>query len=480
MQRALDHTLAFHRRRGERHLLVRELGRGGLAHVYLAARQSSQGFLRWEAVKFLNESSREEPECRQALLEEGWLAAQLRHPHVVETWDVVEQEPDQDYIVMEMLEGRTLRELLRADVSGEFFPLPLRVALFRDLLRGLDYIHHACDYRGRPLQLVHRDLSPDNLFVTFDGQVKIIDFGIANFDGNRHVTENNLIKGKVAYLAPERLERAPERVDARADLFSAGVILYRLLTGAKLWDGLSDVQILAALQRKEIPPLQALAALGPEWERLGLDALAAHPEDRIESAAVFLEELSLLSPEQPSSQMQIAARMEELWGEQRRQFWQEVEEVLERETETGKSHWQVSAREPEEQKAQLSWLARGQSQVAKVSQERPQEEGLSSFGKTALGALVGGLVVFCVALLGDWFAELEEAPRPSALPAAPVLRGEESGVQVELLDPSLQIYVDGVALPAGIREIAFGQEGKRHRLQVRQTPASSAPLPEAR
>lgn len=254
-----------------------QLGAGGMARVELAVRAVGT-FRRLYAVKRLHPHLVNDPSARAVIEEEARIAGSLSHPNVVGVIDVGVDD-DGPFLVMDYVEGLTLAELQTLAVRhGEAIPIEVACAIALAIARALDCIHTATDASGVPLMLVHRDLSPRNVLLGYDGGVRLTDFGIAHADGRTIQTTTGLLKGTPGYVAPERLRF--EDPDARADLFSLGVVLYELLAGERLYEGKAQAVVRRVLQ--EPPP--DLGELRPEAPpllvELLFDLLAKRPEDR--------------------------------------------------------------------------------------------------------------------------------------------------------------------------------------------------------
>ena len=231
--------------------LIAELGSGGMANVYLAVMRGRNDFNKLVVLKSPREVVTEDPTMLTMFLDEARLAARLNHRNVVQTYEIIE-ESGRDIIVMEYLEGQTLNEiLLRGRRTNNALPLDLHLRIIVEALNGLHYAHELKDYDGRPLELVHRDVSPHNIFVTFDGEVKVLDFGIAKAAISSHVTQAGTFKGKVRYMPPEQF--AGEGIDRRADVFALGAVLWEAAVGKKLWTGVSDADVLTNVVNGAIP-----------------------------------------------------------------------------------------------------------------------------------------------------------------------------------------------------------------------------------
>jgi len=222
-------------RRGPRTLrLLRPLGRGGMGEVVVAARREGR-FERTYAVKRLRPELRDLREAREAFVEEGRLSALLYHPNVVRVYDAGEDD-EGPFLVMELIEGPTLLEVIR-ETSAQDWDLPLAVGLeiLRDVALGLRAAHEARDAGGEPIQILHRDVSPNNVLVGLDGIARLADFGIARVLGGTSDTTQLILQGKRGYMAPEVLQFHPP--EAASDVFSFGVVMYELLVGEPLYRG---------------------------------------------------------------------------------------------------------------------------------------------------------------------------------------------------------------------------------------------------
>src|SRR5262245_9374885 len=234
-----------------------------MADVYLAVSRGPEGFNKLVVIKRLKEGVAADPEVHVMFMDEARLAAKLNHANVIQTHEFGSIDGHR-YLAMEYLEGQPLNHLvnraLRRDGPGKL-PLGLVLRIVADTLQGLHYAHELCDYDGPPLKLVHRDASPHNVFVTYDGQVKLVDFGIAKAAVRSADTSTGIVKGKISYMAPE--QALSHAIDRRADIFSIGVILWELVTGERFWSNLSEVQILQKMAFGEPPRLRSQKADAP-------------------------------------------------------------------------------------------------------------------------------------------------------------------------------------------------------------------------
>lgn len=274
-----------------RYVLFDQIGRGGMANIYLARADTALGGSRLCVVKQILPELCKDPLFERMLIAEAKLAARLTHANVVQVFDLG-REGDRLFIGMEYVEGFDLNQLLRA-LSKARVPLPAEFALFvmREVLRALDYAHRIKGADGRPLGLVHRDVSPSNVLISFEGEVKLCDFGIARALSVHDDSPEQLprVQGKSAYMAPEHARGEP--IDARADVFAAGILLWELCAGRRLYRG-TEEEMLAQAKLAKVPPLPERGL--PEHAALQalLDrALARFRDDRFQSAHEFLHAL---------------------------------------------------------------------------------------------------------------------------------------------------------------------------------------------
>jgi hypothetical protein len=269
---------------------IAQIGRGGMAEVLLTLVDAGSGVRRLAVLKRIWPELASEAEFVTMFLDEARLSLRLSHPNVVQTHEVVSTNGELA-IAMEYLHGqpltRVLNRLLR---GGGELPLPLRLRILTKVLAGLEYAHALNDLDGTPLGVVHRDVSPQNVFVTYDGQVKLVDFGVAKTLAASHHTRPGTLKGKLAYMAPEQVQRPT--VDRRADLFAVGVMLWEMLACRRMWRGMTEVDILAHLAAgRPLPALPSDAGLPHGLDAICARALEPDPDRRYQTAADFEMEL---------------------------------------------------------------------------------------------------------------------------------------------------------------------------------------------
>jgi phosphate transport system substrate-binding protein len=261
-----------------------------MADVFLAVARGPAGFNKLVVIKRLRASIAEDPAFRLMFLDEARLAARLNHPNVVQTNEVGEHE-GYYFLAMEYLEGQPLRRVVNQAQSLRHPLGPVVSArIAADALSALHYAHELRDYDGTPLHIIHRDVSPHNIFVTYDGQVKLVDFGIAKATSSSAQTESGVLKGKVAYMAPEQV--TGDVVDRRADVFAMGIVLWELLTEKRLMLRETAAATLHCLLSAPIPsPLEIAPNIDPALGAIALKALHREREERFQTAAEMREAL---------------------------------------------------------------------------------------------------------------------------------------------------------------------------------------------
>jgi serine/threonine protein kinase len=265
-----------------RYHLVAPIGRGGMAEVLLALMDAGGGFSKVVVLKRIWPDLASDPDFVTMFHDEARLAIRLNHPNVVQTHAVIEEGTNLA-IAMEYLHGQSLTTVMNRVGSGEL-GLGLRLRILIDALAGLHYAHELTDYAGNPLGVVHRDVSPHNVFVTYDGLVKLMDFGVAKTAAAAHRTRPGALKGKLVYMAPEHFRSEP--VDRRADVFAVGVMLWELLAERRLWHGMAEAHIVHHLAAGvAMPALPPDICRPPVLDAICARALAVNPGERYATAA---------------------------------------------------------------------------------------------------------------------------------------------------------------------------------------------------
>jgi eukaryotic-like serine/threonine-protein kinase len=273
-----------------KYLLLERINVGGMAEVFIAKAFGVEGFERILAIKKILPTMAEDQEFIAMFIDEARISVQLNHTNIVHIHELGKHN-NAFYIAMEYLAGRDLRSILeRYRKKKEVMNTAQAVFLASKICEGLDYAHRKKDARGQDLHIIHRDVSPQNILVSYEGEVKLIDFGIAKAANRSQKTQAGILKGKFGYMSPEQVRGLP--IDRRSDIFAVGVILYEMLTGEKLFVGESDFSTLDKVRNAEVPlPSTFNAAVPPALERVVLKALAREQEDRYQWASDLQEDL---------------------------------------------------------------------------------------------------------------------------------------------------------------------------------------------
>jgi predicted ATPase/serine/threonine protein kinase len=285
-----------------RYHLIKKLATGGMAEVFLARQVGTRGFEKLVCLKRILPGYADDPDFVRMFVDEARVAADLRHPNLVNVFDAGEDEGAW-YMVMEYLEGQDVAAIIRqAHARQVEVPIPLAVQVVADAARGLHAAHVKTDLSGRPMAIVHRDISPQNLFVTKDGITKVLDFGVARSAHRSSKTEVGVVKGKLGYVSPEQLEAV--ELDGRSDLYSLGVVLWELLVRERLYARASDAEVLRAIiEGRVAAPSTRRAGVPKELDALVLKALAHDRDKRFSTCEAFATALEdfLVELKEPSS-----------------------------------------------------------------------------------------------------------------------------------------------------------------------------------
>jgi eukaryotic-like serine/threonine-protein kinase len=273
-----------------KYYLLERINVGGMAEVFKAKTFGVEGFERLLAVKRILPNIAEDEEFITMFIDEAKIAVQLQHANIAQIFDLGKVDGS-FFIALEYVNGRDLRSIFdRMRSRGEALPIAMACWIMMQVCEGLDYAHNKRDGQGRELHLIHRDISPQNVLIGYDGEVKLIDFGIAKAAGKASTTQAGILKGKFGYMSPEQVRGLP--IDKRSDIFAVGIVLYELLTGERLFVGETDFSTLEKVRNVEIvPPSSYNKKIPAELERLMLKALARDPEDRYSNAIDLHDDL---------------------------------------------------------------------------------------------------------------------------------------------------------------------------------------------
>ena len=269
--------------------LLDKIAIGGMAELFRAKLTGAQGFEKLIAVKKILPNLSRESNLVTAFIDEAKLAALLHHENIIQIYDFGSMD-DQYFIAMEYLFGKDLRTITRTARSKErALGLENILYIVSRICAGLDYSHHLRDLQGKPLNIIHRDINPQNILITYEGQVKIIDFGIAKAASHNTQTRENLIKGKLAYMSPEQANG--QKIDHRSDIFSTGIILYELLAARRMFSG-ETMHVLSLVREAQYdPPEEVIPDLPSKLNAILSRALAKDPDERYQSAGEMLADI---------------------------------------------------------------------------------------------------------------------------------------------------------------------------------------------
>ncbi|HEU4411681.1 MAG TPA: protein kinase [Polyangiaceae bacterium] len=503
---------------------IASLGVGGMGGVNLAVSIGPAGFTKLLVVKRLRPEIADIPEFLSMFLQEAKLSARLNHPNIVQTYEI-SADATSHFLTMEYLEGQSLQAVLRASRSGhplsnsflrdgvpasgpqsgsgprhspavreaEFtgkhrLMLPYYLRALADALEGLHYAHELCDHDGMPLNIVHRDVSPGNIFITYDGTVKLLDFGIAKAADSSLHTRTGMLKGKVAFMAPEQL-RQGSAIDRRVDLFAVGVMLWEAAAGRRLWRGVSDLEILMRLSKGQIPrPGELAPDVHPRLEAICNKAMAFEPDERYPTAEALQDDIEdLLDEIGPVSSRELGAYVSDLFAPQRTEARAFVRRKLDelRAAYAGDEFGPPSARSvrafdssregvvpaappPSREDSRIGPSPLTISRPVRRASLPPGDRGHAAW--LALAA-VGALAVAGAALWARGEGPARPAPPAGATPAPepPAPRpaaSQHTRLTVMASPADARIFVDGVPVVVNPYTAAVPLDGKKHEVRA--------------
>ena len=274
-----------------RYQLLERLGAGGMAEVFLAQARSVHGFEKLVAIKRILPHYTEDETFARMFADEARISAELRHPNICQVYDYG-QVDKVAYLAMEYVDGRHLKEVLyKLRTKNQKLPIAIALYIVRSVCEALAYAHELVDKNGNPLGIIHRDISPPNVMVSADGQVKLIDFGIAKAAIRLERTLGGVIKGKFAYMSPEQMRGEP--LDQRSDVFALGILAFELITGQTLFQADNPLSASEKVQNLEIPTPSSLNPAAPKvLDEIVLKALERAPSDRYLTSRALLERIT--------------------------------------------------------------------------------------------------------------------------------------------------------------------------------------------
>ncbi|HEY5955321.1 MAG TPA: serine/threonine-protein kinase [Polyangiaceae bacterium] len=414
--------------------VLSKLGEGGMAHVYLAMSQGLAGFSKLVVLKILKQELATKPELRDGFLREARVSARMGHPNVVAV-NAVEEHEGVPVIVMEYLQGQPLSAIQR---RLQAVPLYIQLRILSDSLSGLHYAHELADFDGKKLNLVHRDFTPQNIFVTFDGSVKVLDFGIAQVTRQSSDLRRDVVKGKLRYMAPEQMMAAP--LDRRTDVFAAGIMLCEAATHRRFWGELADSEVVKRVLSGAIPAPSSIDPACPyELDAMCRKALAFDRNERYGTVAELQQELeAFISSKLKRVSSQELGRQLSLWFEKEQKDAVDViESTLSDERYVSWSS--ISVARPESNRSNTPPAAVAQAILPNTAQA-------DTAGKSRRRRITWVMQVVVIAALSIGISSYFRAVKlqPSALPptVVPVF-----AVSITAFPTTAQLFIDGV--PAG-------------------------------
>jgi eukaryotic-like serine/threonine-protein kinase len=456
---------------------IAELGKGGMGDVFLTVAAGPAGFNKLLVVKRLRHSLSSDPEFLRMFLNEARLSARLNHPNIVQTYEVG-FDGARHFIAMEYLQGQSFYRLIRRAATSGGVPLEMQLRVLADALAGLHHAHELTDYDGTPLEIVHRDFSPPNIFVLYDGQVKLVDFGIAKTAGSAE-TKAGIFKGKIQYVSPEQYTGGP--IDRRADIYSAGVILWEAVTQRRMWKGAGDLTVMQRVAGGDIPLPSTIQPNVPKrLEAMCIKALAVRREDRYPTAAALQAEIEdfLLATGSRVSARDVGALTAKTFADARTH----VKVLIEDQLRALREH-----PDPQSIVPTVTLIhGTGSIMTSPGSESYPNFAPRSSRRKAALA--VGGAFAFVIAILvARWSGSptVEDATRsnanavsPNSEPVAPLAAAEKTPppvtspsvdrvkLTVETFPRNAKVSIDDAFLPPNTQVMELAKDTVLHKVRA--------------
>jgi eukaryotic-like serine/threonine-protein kinase len=430
-----------------------------MGHVYLAMHVGPGGVQKIIVIKQLREDFASSVAARAMFLDEARISTRLNHPNIVQTNEVVDDEDDL-YLVMEFLDGQPLSRILEPARTPSF-SLGAKLRILVEALEGLHYAHELTDYDGTPLNVVHRDVSPQNIIVTYDGHVKLVDFGVAKAADATTVTESGVFKGKVRYSSPEQALCTP--VDRRADVFAVGTILWEILAGRRLWQDQADASVLLALASGQIPRIRdTYSEVSPALEAICSKALANDVAARYPTALAFRDAiLEYLGEHEDDTDLGRALATS--FAAERRHLHAVIDAQVKaaRETSSGgaRTMRQIPLLGPEPVSGTDKSVMRGG-----LSVESDSDSLVSAAPSRSKGIAFAAIAVLSVTVA---IAFLVPSKRSASSPPPPPAHESTIHLSLHATPPSALFVLDGRTLASNPYEGDVTRDDRPHRLTIR-------------
>lgn len=462
--------------------VIAKLGEGGMASVYLGMALGKARFRKLVVTKTLHPTLCCTPEFIEMFLSEARLAAQLSHPNVVNTYEVGEDQ-GRPFIAMEYLEGQSYWSLLKK-VGRTNLALETHLEILINALAGLHYAHEFVDLDGTPLGMAHRDVSPQNVFVTYDGQVKLLDFGLAKASCAEQKTRVGVIKGKISYLAPEQATNGP--IDRRTDIFAVGVMLWEALAGRRFSTGDLDIATIHKRITGAEPRIRAvLPEVSPDLADACDKALAVNPEERFATAEEMRNTLqgALDRRQHQNRTRKLATIMAETFSDER----SSIRSIVERYARTADE--KSDSKEIQTQSAEPAEVPDDALEVQiDVEGPPPLPKARLRAARRKQAALAGGLLLALLAATSLYFLSRgEKSASPPSSSGAPVAKpgtltqptpapppvpvkvaGGAKSIELVVLTspPEARAFVDGVEVQGNPIRMRVERDERLHNIRV--------------
>ncbi len=457
-----EQTSSFEPKPFGRYVLLQKLAVGGMAEIYKAKTYGVDGFEKLLAIKRILPHCSADAEFIRMLVDEAKLTVLLSHANIVQVYDLGKVGDDY-FISMEFIGGTNLREVMsrQTDRSGKL-PEEIAVYIISEMCKGLDYAHRKTDSQGNPLNIVHRDISPQNILISYEGEVKIVDFGIAKAAMNVSHTMAGILKGKVAYMSPEQALGKP--IDQRTDIFSAGVVLYEMLTGEKLFSGETQFEVLNQIRTTRINTLMLPDHIPGPLKAILAKALAYNIKDRYLSAGDFQLDLTkyLYSSYVDFSPRLLASLLSNLFEKEIKR----KETPITLDEKTRSVLVQQASGEAIVVHSQSKPIEKDTTAVSgvfsSVAERKPKHSWVVALGGIVIALLVGYAGYhYVVKDLIDRITTAGKTERPTS-PTTPEDAGDLGSIRVESAPPGARILLNGedtgLVTPNQIKKLAVGEE----------------------
>ncbi|MBI2501530.1 MAG: serine/threonine protein kinase, partial [Deltaproteobacteria bacterium] len=449
---AVEGVTTFEPKPFGRYVLLDKLAVGGMAEIYKAKTYGVDGFEKLLAIKRILPHCAADKEFISMLVDEAKLTVLLSHANIVQVFDLGKVGDDY-FISMEYINGTNLREVMRRLAEqGEKIPEETAVYVISEMCKGLDYAHRKTDTQGNPLNIVHRDISPQNILISYEGEVKIVDFGIAKAAMNVSHTMAGILKGKIAYMSPEQALGKP--LDHRTDIFSAAIMLYEMLTGEKLYSGESQFEVLNKIRTTRVTANMLPEQISGPLKAILVKGLAYSSKDRYQNAGDFQLDLTkhLYSTYIDFSPRNLAALVSRLFAQELKK--RESAPIIDEKTRS------VLIRQAAQ--AQEELVVHGATpQATAITQKTAASVApkLETQKKIGRAAVIGGLTALLVVggYLGyRFFAQKEAPPRP------PKTISEYGSFQIFTQPVGAKVILNGgetgLTTPASLDKLELGKQ----------------------